>query len=590
MLTTKSLREAGKEPAESSQAEAKQMANRQSKAQYNVPNPMRDGTTLRSDVYLPNGKGPFPTLVTRTPYNKLQSNMVPTYERLAESGYAVVAQDIRGRWASDGEFHPMFNRDCKDGEDGYDTIEWAADQPWSNSKVGTFGYSYASWTQWSLARTKPPHLVTMFTGGFAPRSTDWMLGGVFRPGRQLQWTLGSMAPDTQRFLDRPHGPTTVEEYEYLESSVNREKWLWYLPYKDLPLEAIGGLRGRFHDWLASINEDMFNIEESYEKIDLPVHHRTGWYDRLSRTVDLFRGMREKGATEKARNSQRLIVGPWTHTNTLTRKTGDVDFGPEAEVDYFSLIVPWFDYWLRGVQNGVMDRPPVRLFVMGSNRWRDEEAWPLVRAQPTDFYLRSRGQANTPQGDGVLSLEPQPDGIADGYTYDPRDPVMSLFSYSGHDEPHDHRVLDRRQDVLVYQTNPLERPIEVTGVPVLKVYATSTAPDTDFIARLVDVHPDGFAQNLCYGIVRARFREGLDQPNLMNPGEVYRFVVELLPTSILFKAGHRIRLDISSSDFPNFDRNHNTGQEDWAHLELRPAKQTIFHDASRPSCLTLPIVP
>ena len=260
------------------------------------------------------------------------------------------------------------------------------------------------------------------------------------------------------------------------------------------------------------------------------------------------------------------------------------------MDYFSLIVPWFDYWLKGVQNGVMDTAPVRLFVMGANRWRDEEEWPLSRARATDFYLGSGGRANTPMGDGALSLEPQSDGTSDSYTYDPRDPVMSLFAYSGHDEPHDNRVLDRRRDVLVYQTGPLERPIEVTGVPVLKLYASSTAPDTDFIARLIDVHPDGYAQNLCYGIVRARYREGLDQSTLMNPGEVYRFVIELLPTSNLFKPGHRIRLDISSSDFPNFDRNHNTGQEDWAHPELRPAQQTIFHDASHPSRLTLPIVP
>ena len=566
------------------------MANRQSRVTYDVQTSMRDGTILRSDVYLPSGRGPFPTLVTRTPYNKLQANMVPTYEGLAESGYAVVAQDIRGRWASDGEFHPMFSRDCTDEQDGYDTIEWAASQPWSNSRVGTFGYSYASWTQWALARMKPPHLVTMFTGGFAPRGTDWMLGGVFRPGRQLQWTLGSMAPDTQRFLDSPRGPTSVEEYSQLEAHVYRDKWLWYLPYGDLPLEAIGALRERFRDWLAHINEDVFSIEGSYQQIDIPVHHRTGWYDRLSRTVDLFGGMRDEAATESARNSQRLIIGPWTHTNDLTRKTGDVDFGPEAEVDYLSLIVPWFDYWLKGEQNGVMDSAPVRLFVMGANRWRDEEEWPLSRARDTDFYLGSGGRAKTPMGDGALSLEPQSDGKSDSYTYDPRDPVMSLFAYSGHDEPHDYRALDRRRDVLVYQTGPLERPVEVTGVPVLKLHASSTAPDTDFIARLIDVHPDGYAQNLCYGIVRARYRDGLDRPTLMTPGEVYRFVIELLPTSNLFKTGHRIRLDISSSDFPNFDRNHNTGQEDWAHPELRPAQQTIFHDASHPSCLTLPVVP
>ena len=559
--------------------------------QDNVPSPVRDGTVLRADVYLPEGDGPFPTLVTRTPYNKGALRSTHTYERLAEEGYAVVAQDIRGRWASDGDFHPLFNADWADAEDGYDAVEWAAAQPWSNGKVGTFGYSYPSWTQWALAPTKPPHLVTMFTGGITPRTTDWELGGVFRAGRALQWTLGSMATDTQKFLDEPHGPTTVEEYLYLQENVHREKWLWFLPWKDLPLEAIGGIRERFHDWLANQHRDVWRFHERLHEIDLPVHHRTGWYDRVSRTVELFSGMRENAPTEEARRNQRLIVGPWSHTDVLARKTGLLDFGPEAEVDYYSLIVPWFDYWLKGEQNGVMDGPPVRLFVMGANKWRDEEEWPLSRATAIDYYLGSGGNANRPVGDGTLSPEGPSDDSADRYTYDPRDPVMSLFNATGQDEPHDLRLLDLRRDVLVYQTPPLEEAIEVTGVPVVTLFAASTAPDTDFIVKLVDVHPDGFAQQVCYGIVRARFRNGLDgPPELMTPGEVYELRIELLPTSNLFKAGHRMRVDVSSSDFPNFDRNHNTGKEDWADAELRTATQSVLHDGAHPSRITLPVIP
>lgn len=565
------------------------MVTKQFTVQENVPAPMRDGTILRSDVYLPRATGPFPTLVTRTPYDKQNPRTAPMFEGLADAGYAVVAQDIRGRWASDGDFYPLFNADWKDGEDGYDTIEWAAAQSWSNSKVGTFGYSYPSFTQWALAPTKPPHLVTMFTGGFAPRSTDWMFGGIFRPGRQLQWTLGQMAPDTQRFLEAPYGPTTVEEYMHLEANVTRQKWLWFLPYKDFPLEAIGSLQDRFHDWLANITKDVWRFADNYGKIDLPIHHRTGWYDRMIRTVDMFNGMREHGPTEQARRNQRIIIGPWTHTADLARKTGAVDFGPEAEVDYFSLIIPWFDYWLKGVQNGVMDTPPVRMFVMGANKWRYEEEWPLKRAKATDYYLRSNGSSNTPQGNGSLSLSSPSEESYDTYTYDPRDPVMSLFASTGHDEAHDLNALSYRRDILVYQTEPLEAPIEVTGLPVLTLYAASNAPDTDFMVKLVDVHPDGFAQNLCYGVVRARYRDGFDQPSLMTPGEVYKFIIELLPTSNLFKAGHRIRVDISSSDFPNFDRNHNVGKEDWTDPELRTANQTIFHDSSRPSYITLPVI-
>ena len=559
--------------------------------QEDVPSPMRDGTVLRADVYLPEGDGPFPTLVSRTPYDKSALRNSTVYERLAQEGYAVVAQDIRGRWASDGEFHPMFNADWTDAEDGYDTVEWAAAQPWSNGRIGTFGYSYPAWTQWALAPTKPPHLVTMFTGGMTAHTTDWELGGVFRAGRALQWTLGSMAVDTQRFLDEPHGPATVEEYLYLQENIHREKWLWFLPWKDLPLEAIGGIRERFHDWLANQHRDVWRFDENFHKIDLPVHHRTGWYDRMSRNVEMFTGMREHAPTEETRRNQRLVIGPWTHTSELGRKTGLVDFGPEAEVDYYSLIVPWFDYWLKGEQNGVMDGPPVRLFVMGANQWRDEEEWPLIRARATDYYLGSGGNANMPVGDGTLSPQGPSDGSPDRYAYDPRDPVMSLFNASGQDEPHDLRLLDLRRDVLVYQTPPLEEPLEVTGVPVVTLFAASTALDTDFIVKLVDVHPDGFVQQLCYGIVRARFRNGLDQPaQLMSPGEVYEFRIELLPTSNLFRAGHRIRVDVSSSDFPNFDRNHNTGKEDWADGGLLTATQTVLHDGAHPSRISLPVIP
>ena len=566
------------------------MTDRPLAIQTDVAAPMRDGTVLRADVYCLDGADGLPTLVTRTPYDKSQPAMTPIFEGLARAGYAVVVQDIRGRWASDGEFHPMFNADWTDAEDGHDTIEWAAAQPWSNGRVGTFGYSYPSWTQWALAPTKPPHLVTMFTGGIGPRTTDWEVGGIFRPGRALQWLLGSMAPDTQRMFERPHGPDTIEAWEHLYGNVDRNKWLWFLPWKDLPLEAVGGLTERFHDWLANHHVDVWRFDDSFDKIDLPVHHRTGWYDRLIHTVDMYNGMRERGATEEARKNQRLIIGPWSHANKLQRKTGDVDFGPEAEVDYFSLIVPWFDYWLKDEQNGVMDRPPVRLFVMGANGWRDEDEWPPSRALATDFYFRSDGEANTPNGDGALAKTPPSEEPPDRFTYDPGDPVMSLYNENGQDEPHDLRVLDHRQDVLVYQTPPLAEDVEVTGYPALTLFVSSGAPDTDFTVKLVDVAPDGFAQPLCYGVLRTRYRNGFDRPELMKSGQVYQLTIELLPTSNLFNRGHRIRVDVSSSDFPNFDRNHNTGRDDWADPELRVASQTVFHDAARPSRITLPVMP
>jgi putative CocE/NonD family hydrolase len=268
----------------------------------------------------------------------------------------------------------------------------------------------------------------------------------------------------------------------------------------------------------------------------------------------------------------------------------MDFGLDAEIDWLDLSTPWFDYWLKGEQNGVMDGAPVNIFVMGANKWRREETWPPTRAVETDFFLHSGGGANTPTGDGELSIEGPGLESPDSFIYDPRDPVMSLYLVNGQDGPFDQRMNAHRRDILVYQTAPLEQSIEVTGNPVLRLHATSDAVDTDFTVKLIDVHPDGTAINLCYGFQRARFRNGLDErTELMTPGEVYEFDLTLLPTSNMFKVGHQIRIDISSSDYPNHDRNHNTGADDWQDAELRPARTTVFHDTTRPSRITLPVI-
>jgi putative CocE/NonD family hydrolase len=553
---------------------------------------MRDGTILPADLYLPDATGPFPTVVERTPHYKERDFSPPLFKYLAERGYAVLAQDSAGRWHNEGVIRPFFSVDWTDAEDGYDTIEWAANQPWCNGLVGGYGYSYASWTLWTLAAKKPPHLVTLFTGGMAPKTTDWQLGGVFRIGRQLQWTLGPMASDTQHKFEKPYGPDSYKGYWNQKENIDREKWLWFLPIKELPQEILGGMQERFHDWLDNIHEDRWHLNRNFEKINLPIFHRTSWYDRLSRTVNMFEGMQRRGATEEARKNQRMIIGPWSHSinQILPRKIGAVNFGPEAELDLYELIGKWFDYWLMEKKNNIIETAPIRLFIMGANEWRDEKEWPLKRARPTDFYLHSNGKANTPYGDGILSIKPPPTKeIPDSYTYDPRNPVMSLFSFSCHDEPHDQRALDHRHDVLVYQTDFLPKPIEVTGVPILILYASSSAQDTDFTVKLIDVWPNGFAQDLCYGIIRARFREGYQNAKVMKLGKIYKFEIKLLPTSNLFQAGHRIRLDISSSDFPNFDRNHNTGGNDYAESTLVVARQIVFHEGEYASRIILPII-
>ena len=557
--------------------------------QLNVPTPMRDGTVLRADVYMPTSGGPFPAALSRTPYNK--TSLSDRHEELARRGYAVVVQDTRGRYASDGIFRPVFGAEFDDPKDGYDTVEWVAAQSWSDGKVGTFGYSYPSWTQWQMAPLMPPHLVTMFTGGMAPKTTDWEMGGVFRPGRALQWMLGGIAPDTQDWLDEPAGPNSPEQFARVAETATREKWLWFLPYADLPLEAVGGLREQLRDWLRNQHVDRFGIVGNFSRIDLPVHHRTGWYDRLIATADMFNHMRKEAPSEEARKNQRLLIGPWTHSSDFTRQTGEVDFGSEAESGWVDMAAGWYDYWLKGEQNGVMDGPPVKLFVMGENRWRHEEEWPPERAIATDYFFHSPGTANSPAGDGTLNLQSPGDESPDSYVYDPRDPVMSLYLASGHDGPLDSRLNSHRRDILVYQTPPLERDIEVTGYPELTLFLASTALDTDITAKLIDVHPDGFAQNLCYGFQRVRFRNGLEVPaELMRPGDVYELTVRLLPTSNLFKTGHRIRVDISSSDFPNHDRNHNTGGDDYFDAAMVTARQTVFHDSGRSSRISLPVMP
>lgn len=559
----------------------------------NIKTPMRDGVELSGELFLPpEGDGPFPTIIERTARYKERAFINPFFEFFASRGYAVLASNGADRWRAEGRVRPFFLPGFTDAEDGYDTVEWAAAQDWSNGMVGGIGYSYPAWCQWQLAALKPPHLRTIFVGGQAPRMTDWQMGGVYRIGRQLQWTIGPMASDTQD-ADWPEGPSSYAAYWHQKNEIDREKWLWYLPQKDLPAEMLGTMADRFSEWLDNLHIDLWKLHENCSKIDIPVFHRTSWYDRLGRSTELFTGMQTEAPSQATRDAQRMTIGPWSHIgqHDMPRKTGEVDFGPEAEVDVLQeWALPWFDHWLKGLDNGVLDTPPVRVFVMGANTWRNEQQWPLASEQRTDFFLHSAGKANTPRGDGALSTTAPADEEPDRFTYDPRNPVMTLYTFGAQDEPHDNRVLDHRRDVLVYQTEPLEEPIEVIGVPELILFASSSVVDTDFTVKLLDVWPDGFSQDLCYGIVRARFRDGFETQKLITPGETYEFRIELLPTGNLFKAGHRIRVDVSSSDFPNFDRNHNTGGDDYGEAELVTAHQTVFHDTARPSRLVLPVIP
>ena len=552
----------------------------------------RDGTVLRADVYRPSADGDFPVLLLRTPYDKSNDGYKAQGTGLAERGYIVVFQDVRGRHASDGEFMPGFySADVKDDVDGYDAVEWAARLPGSNGRVGTFGNSYDGWTQWELAHTQPPSLKTMFASGIVANLLRRELGGVLRLGRVLTWSVNNLSVDAARRSESHFAPDTTLQADTLWIERDRSKWLWYLPLMDISDEAMPGMGRHWRRWLKDHTSDHFGFEEKHKRIGVPVLSQTGWYDQQVNTIDQFTGMMANGATSLARANQRLIVGPWTHTNrALDRRVGDIDFGPNAVRNFFEIADAWFGKWLKDRQTEADEWPPIQLFVMGANTWRSETEWPLARTSYTDFYLHSGGNANSNFGDGTLSREPPGDEAEDTYVYDPRDPLMTLYTPPGQHEPRDQRALDGRRDLLVYQTAPLEEPIEVTGPITVKLHAATSAPDTDWIAKLIDVWPDGFGQELSHGIVRARYRESHENPTLIEPGRVYEYVIELNPTSNLFREGHRIRVDISSSDFPNFDRNHNVGRNDYEDPELATARQTVLHSSSHPSRIVLPVIP
>ncbi len=551
---------------------------------------MRDGTVLRTDVYRPDADGLFPTLVCRTPYDK--SGKREAGHKLAERGYLVAIQDVRGRYASDGEFRPgFFSADHCDAEDGYDTVEWAARLPGSTGKVGTFGNSYDGWTQRVLAPTRPPHLAAMIPSGITANLLDRELSGVLRLGRVMWWSINNLAVDAGRRMGDPWVVADMEEADRLWVERDRSKWLWFLPLMEVPDEVMPGIGRHWRRWLKDHATDHFGFLETHCQVDVPILTMTGWYDQQIGAIKNFTGMVANGKTEHARRNQHLIVGPWTHTlDNLVRQVGEVDFGPEAERDYYEFANQWFSRWLKDDEHALDDWPPIQLFLMGANQWRAEYEWPLARTAYTEYYLHSEGNAGTATGDGTLTPEPPGEEPADEYSYDPRDPVMTLYTPGGQHEPIDQRSLDGRRDVLVYTTPPLEESLEVTGPVQVRLWAASSAPDTDFVVKLLDVWPEGFVQELCHGMVRARYRDSISEPTLIEPDRVYEYTIQMNPTSNLFKRGHRVRLGLSSSDFPDFDRNHNTGGDDYQESILKTAHQTIFHDRTRPSQLILPVIP
>ncbi len=547
---------------------------------------MRDGTVLRANVHRPDRGGPYPVLVMRTPYGKGGSGR---FDRYVQAGYIVVAQDARGRYDSDGQWESFVRFQTRDAEDGYDTVEWAARLPGSNGRVGTFGASYNAFLQWRLAPLRPPSLVVMAARSIPARYLDLEGPGTIRPGRRLHWWVTSMAPDMRRRADRPGTHTTAEARREWNEDQGR-KWLYFLPWLDLPREAFEDEAEAVRYWLRNPQTDPWKLQEGVPEITVPNLNFVGWWDHCNGNMLLDQTIRSQAATEAARDGSRTIIGPWSHSGIGRRRFGNLDFGPEAALDVTEYEIRWFDYWLKGKPNGIDQTASYRIFVMGDNQWRDEEQWPLRRAQQKTLYLTSQGQSNTPAGDGQLVADlPATEG-RDRYTYDPENPVPSLHGPALFQVATDQRPLADRQDILVYQSEPLSERIEVTGHPVVELFASSSTPDTDFFVRLIDVHPDGTARDVSLGMVRARYRLGLENPELIEPGQVVKYTIRMNPTSNAFLPGHRIRLDVTSSDFPNYDRNHNTAADQNADATLQTAEQTIHHGGRQATRILLPWVP
>ena len=560
----------------------------------NVAMKTRDGVTLRADVYRPAGDGPFFVLLQRTPYSK--DNTAVFARKAVERGFMVVTQDVRGRYASEGEWYTFKH----ETDDGYDAVEWAAALPHSNGKVGMFGGSYVGATQMLAAIGHPPHLA-----GICPVVTasnyheNWTYqGGAFTQWFNESW-LSGLAQDTYS--------------RQIKEAANAVLGDRVLPLRDFPVfnikttqDGVGLthlLAPYFLDWLDHPTYDSYwkqwSIEENYDKIQVPALTIAAWYDLFQGgSLRNFTGLQAHAGNVAARKGQRLFVTIGGHSGN-GRIIGTVDFGPAAEAyDEDALTLDWYDYLFLGKQNQFADASkPVQIFVMGENKWRNEEAWPLERAKSTSYYLQSTGQANSVSGDGALSTAALDKQSPDQFIYDPANPVPTVGGPLCCDPAHlnggprDQKEVEARSDVLVYSTEPLEQDLEVTGPVTLDLFAKSSAVDTDFTAKLVDVWPNGFAQNLTEGILRARFRQSTTgAPKPIVPGQVYEYKIDLWSTSNVFLKGHRIRLEVSSSNFPRFDRNLNTGKPAGTDSVFVKATNTILHDAAHPSALILPVVP
>ncbi len=520
--------------------------------------PMRDGVELAANISLPKADGKFPVILARTPYGKgdAKGGMGRV---LASRGYVFIGQDCRGKGTSGGQWYPF----AHDRDDGQDTHRWILKQPWCNGKLGAIGGSYVGYTQWISAPGAGDYLKAMFTLVPLVDVYDDLIyvGGAYQLQVAMGWgsgTAGSMA--TRKW--------------------KMEDWLRALPLCTWD-NAIGQTIPYLRDWVAHPQYGDYwkpmSLRGRHKDITTPIYTAGGWYDLYSKSV--FEHV--NAVRKRTPKHQHLLMGPWVHGINKNRKVGDVDFGEGSLVKLDETQNKWFDHWLKDEKTDVDTWPPFRIFVMGRNQWRDEQEWPLRRTRFTAHYFHS---------DKRLSTSKPGDEPADKFVYDPDDPVPTMggCNLGGVSGPRDQREVEKRNDILVFTSEPLTRELEVTGPVKVILYAASTAKDTDWTGKLVDIWPDGRAINLCDGILRARYRQSTEK--LIEPGRIYRYEVDLWVTSNAFLPGHKIRVEISSSNFPRFDRNPNTGHPFGADAERQKATQTIYHDTAHPSHILLPVIP
>lgn len=573
--------------------------------QQNIQVAMRDGVILTTDVYRPLTGDPLPAILIRTPYTKELSAFLlliaPSPLRLAQAGYVVVVQDCRGCGGSEGMFNPFY----QEARDGSDTIAWITGQPWSNGTVGMAGSSYLGAVQWLTATANPTALLAL-----APAITTanyyqpWTYqGGAFQLGFCLYWTLGSFAVPELQYRVTHRLAKLTELSTALHALAAIEQLYWRRPLLNLP--ELQQLTPFYFDWLAHPDFDDYwqaiAPAAAYHQLQAPALIIGGWFDPfLGGTLASYLGLKNHAGNEAARRPA-LLIGPWSH-GIWHGVFAERNFGLLASTDAIDVTgaqLRWFDYWLKGEENGAINDPPVKIFVMGHDQWREEEDWPLPNTRYDRYYLHSDGYANTLHGNGILSTAHPDNEPPDQYTYDPQHPAPTRGGatllpgeQAGNNAgPRDQRTVEERDDVLVYTTAPFEHDVEVIGPVELVLYAASSARDTDFTGKLVDVYPDGRALLLTDGILRARYRYSFSHMEMLTPGTIYELHIDLVATANVFQVGHRIRLEVSSSNFPRFDRNSNTGgiiaQETEADSVI--AINQIFHDTAHPSYLSLPII-